>query len=412
MDHDSDSKSTLPIRRKLFFLAIILGLFVLLILLLDGLIRVIDPPKKVGYQPDETFFVDLKPGVSKVYERTPANGGQAITWRTNSLRLRGPEPSNADFRILVVGDSNIQARFSSHEHTYCARLEAILNDDEADTRTYAVLNGGVIGFGPDQSYLRLRERIDELAPDLVLFHLFADNDAGDLVRNRLFRLGKSGGFEPTPQVTDPVWCEFYPNPIERWWRSSLFVRLQEKIRHQRRKKRDPSTRKGIVIEEEKKRVAEEYMGYLAGEAPISPFNDAYDYDIALDPGSGSAVHKIKLLSHLLRRVADLAKEKASPIVTIIQPSARDLTTNLKPGFSELIKAAPATYDPSNLTEGFARACDASGLKTLNLFGPFNRHTDPDSLFFGGTNDHWNDAGQDLAARETALFLRQNGLENH
>src|SRR6185295_4536691 len=59
----------------------------------------------------------------------------------------------------------------------------------ADVET---VNAGVVGYGPDQACLRMEAELSRLRPDLVVVAVLAENDYGDLVRNRLFELGPRG----------------------------------------------------------------------------------------------------------------------------------------------------------------------------------------------------------------------------
>jgi hypothetical protein len=97
---------------------------------------------------------------------------------------------------MVYGDSNVQARFSSLEDTFSHRLEIGL-ESRLGTKV-DVINAGVIGFGPDQSLLRFIKDADVYRPNVVIFHVFADNDFGDLLRNRLFELAPDGTLVETP----------------------------------------------------------------------------------------------------------------------------------------------------------------------------------------------------------------------
>src|SRR5439155_6628510 len=63
-----------------------------------------------------------------------------------------------------------------------------------------VINAGVDGFGPDQSLLRFEQEVDVYQPDIVVFHIFADNDFGDIIRNRLFDVDPSGALVKTMHV--------------------------------------------------------------------------------------------------------------------------------------------------------------------------------------------------------------------
>lgn len=99
--------------------------------------------------------------------------------RINELGLRGPEvdpiPEKAS-RVLVLGDS-MTAGFEVPEgQTYSMVAEQRLRT--LASRPVEVVNGGVRGYGTDQSYLLYRERLRELHPDVVVYHT-TSNDAED-----------------------------------------------------------------------------------------------------------------------------------------------------------------------------------------------------------------------------------------
>ena len=50
------------------------------------------------------------------------------------------------------------------------------------------INAGVIGYGPDQELLRMRRDVPRLSPDVLVEAVFADNDYGDLMRDKLFKV--------------------------------------------------------------------------------------------------------------------------------------------------------------------------------------------------------------------------------
>jgi len=97
----------------------------------------------------------------------------------NSLGLRGPEipPKGArERRVLVLGDSMVAGFEVDQEQTFVARLEALLSGRlEFPVR---VVNGGVRGYGTDQTLLFFREIGASLGPDVVVF-FHSGNDRAD-----------------------------------------------------------------------------------------------------------------------------------------------------------------------------------------------------------------------------------------
>ena len=178
----------------------------------------------------------------------------------NSLGLRGPEVAELPddgYRVLVLGDSMVAGFEVPYEQTFQALLEADLN--RLFDFPVQVINGGVRGYGTDQSYLYYRERGRALHPDLVMF-LHGGNDASDNITlhrmRRTFSKGalalrSDGGLEQVgyPIPSYPLCSEyaldpgFAPRRVDTSFesamcnvqtrlsdRSALFTVLSERIR--------------------------------------------------------------------------------------------------------------------------------------------------------------------------------------
>jgi hypothetical protein len=96
---------------------------------------------------------------------------------TNSWGLRGPEPDlAADVRGIVLGDSFMQAMFNGDEDTPSRFLERTLRDRWK--LSVSVLNGGHIGYSPEQYYHTLVEYGPRFRPHFVVVSV-CPNDLGD-----------------------------------------------------------------------------------------------------------------------------------------------------------------------------------------------------------------------------------------
>ena len=82
------------------------------------------------------------------------------------------------FRILVLGDSFVEAEQVQEHERFIRQLEALLNAGGGQTR-YEVIDGGCGGWGIAQELLYLREQGLAYQPDLVLLAFFVGNDVGD-----------------------------------------------------------------------------------------------------------------------------------------------------------------------------------------------------------------------------------------
>ena len=83
--------------------------------------------------------------------------------------------------IGLFGDSNIAALFTSDED---APNNVLANELRKRQISATVSSYGVGGFGPDQSLFKLKQvLVSGENFDHVILHVFADNDAGDFIRN-------------------------------------------------------------------------------------------------------------------------------------------------------------------------------------------------------------------------------------
>src|SRR5687768_7505625 len=67
-----------------------------------------------------------------------------------------------------------------------------------------VLTAGVTRYRPDQAYRRMQAELPRLEPQVVVLAIFADNDMGDLVRSRLFRLRPDSSVEHHRVALHPI----------------------------------------------------------------------------------------------------------------------------------------------------------------------------------------------------------------
>jgi hypothetical protein len=99
--------------------------------------------------------------------------------RTNSWGCRGREPDlAAAFRVLVLGDSFMQAMFNGEDQTPACYLEQELRQELKHDRSVSVLNTGHIGYAPEQYYFTLRDYGDRFRPHFVVVSV-CPNDFGE-----------------------------------------------------------------------------------------------------------------------------------------------------------------------------------------------------------------------------------------
>jgi GDSL-like Lipase/Acylhydrolase family len=80
-------------------------------------------------------------------------------------------------RVLVLGDSFVEATEVSVEEAFPRRLEAHLGDQGGPPTQ--VINAGAVGYGTAQEYLLLKHEGLRYQPDLVVLLFFSGNDVSD-----------------------------------------------------------------------------------------------------------------------------------------------------------------------------------------------------------------------------------------
>lgn len=381
----------------------------------------------IAYVFNPDYGVSLKPDQHKFFARKPENGGYIVQWRTNSAAFRGeplhPDPS---YRVLVYGDSNIQARFSGQQRSFTGQLASILEKQLAGEgiAETEVINAGLVGAGPDQSLIRFTLQSDQLKPDLVIFHIFADNDLGDIIRNRLFELDDNGALQRSSHAVEPDddLLQADRHRLRDFVSRLLVVKktkalLQHwtgwpKHKHEQQaaanKQRSLAERRQYEVDFLLERARQEFAVYEARAArKFSHFSDHYDYDSALFPDQPSSREKLRLMEAILARAYQHARDRGIQFLVLIQPSVIDLTLDNALVNREFLSQYP-DYRPETLSSSIEQVCKRNGIPVLNLMENFRDH-EPATLYFTAGDDHWSDHGQELAAQLTARYLLDTGM---
>lgn len=98
-------------------------------------------------------------------------------------------------RVLLLGDSYTESMQVPYEETWGGRLAASLGPG------WEVINGGVAGYGIDNTYLALKREYEKYHPDVLLLLFFTGNDVSD---NDAELYAPDRGSRPKPWFT---WTE-------------------------------------------------------------------------------------------------------------------------------------------------------------------------------------------------------------
>ena len=391
---------------------IILSISLALLVAAEVALRLIFPEKleekvdeeSLAYAHDPEVIIALKPNMTKEFKRSEVNGGDVITWRSNSIGYRGKEVNEKrSYRIVVYGDSNVQARFSELENTFPYKLEQYLNNPD---KNIEVLNAGLVGSGPDQSLLRFIREADVVKPDMVILHFFSDNDYGDIIRNRLFELDSDNNLVRTSFVVEVDEKIATNEPgLSGYLNSLLLTRAINSLFSVDISKLSRDEKVEMTLAKMEAESEREFMNYKKGKKKIvSHFADHYDVDMAIDPEGEAARTKILLMQKVLEEFRNQADKRNVQLLIVVQPAVYDVLTDNEmlarkdlEGYEE--------YNYRNLTKPIYDICIDLSLHCVHLIDGFLKNK-PETLYFKEDN-HWSDRGQDMSARITSDYILNN-----
>ncbi|MCR9258144.1 MAG: SGNH/GDSL hydrolase family protein [Pseudomonadaceae bacterium] len=358
-----------------------------------------------AFELNDRYLYGLRPRVFKEFVHLPANGGTSHVYRINTDGFRGDELLERDEiskRVIVYGDSFIHAAFSEYSKTFPEQLERMLKSHEAGE--VEVINAGVAGYGPDQIAIRMRSEIKELRPDLILVSIFSGNDFGDLARNKLYKLNVQGAAIPNKPTIDPE-IVFQEMLSQRELRIRRLIRSILASARRPSHVRDPET----TLQEAFDQHVREYEEFaILGDNVVRELrSDPYSADISLVANQPSALYKIKLMTRVLKDIQKTADALEIPLVFMFIPHPIDVTMgNHESGVVDNLLWPD--YDPNKLINTLEQICLPNNMRCVSLLEPF-RARGGENLYLKGGDDHWNDSGQQLAAKEVISFLEKNAL---
>lgn len=398
--------SSPPVRRSLGIALLMLVASGAALVIAEVAVRIIAPLNNSIYEPDSIALYRLAAGSRKVMRRRDP----PVLVEVDSQGFRGRDfaPRTSARRLAVFGDSFIAAEFSSLEETFVEQLRLRVGEQLQDS--VEAINVGVAGYGPDQSLRRMSRDLARLSPDLIVLAVFPFNDFGDLLRNKLLRVDSAGALVDRGGRLSPSWsAELSSTAHPSGWRRSLIVRhleraLEERERAQRARARGPLeefTAKALRVNDSTYVAAANLADSLVGN---ETFRDEYDADIAIRPDAPSARYKVALMGATLRAIRDEAARRNTPLLLVVIPAPEDIC----PGYARHADStAYPTYVRSRLTDVTERLAHDAGIAVVNLWPAFSA-ANPCTLYFAKDDNHWNAAGQALAARVVADSTRAHG----
>jgi len=300
---------------------------------------------------------------------------------TNSIGMRDDEHARTaspdTFRILLFGDSFMEALQVDWEDTLAARLAARLN--EARDQEIEILNASVSGWGTDDQltyYLRKGRAFD---PDLILVGVTLHNDVAD---NLLFEFHgvEDGALVERPIEEIPIHT-YARLQVQEWLASSshLYRLLVGSFRAQ-------SVRAGAMA-------LSQHVSELVRRVPSDRVQVGW-----------------AVTTELLDKMHEAADAGGAEMAVFLIPLAIQVTEGRLDAFLAGTRLGPSDISLEAPQEIMSNWGETRGVKVIDLLPDFRawaaeHDADPYLLVDG----HWSEDGHELGAEVVARELIGSGL---
>lgn len=300
-----------------------------------------------------------------------------------------PDAPHRGFRIVLVGDSYIEARQVAYEASIGGRLAG-------DTTACAghpieVLSFGVSGFGTAQEYLLYRERIAAYDPDLVVLAFLSGNDVSDNSPSLQGSGAPRPYFAVGPGDTLVLDASFRD--------TAAFRERAEQSAFQRAVQSSQLVRALSSLGGHGNGAARGELG-LADEVYAEPRNDVW---------RDAWARTEALVRHYARDVR--ADGGRFALVSLTNAIQIDPDAAVRERFRESVHAVSLDYPDRRISDAGAR----DGYPVLTLLEPMLAHAEANDVQLHGFANtvmgtgHWNERGHELASRTLAEWLCDQGL---
>jgi hypothetical protein len=385
---------------RVFKLVLVAGSMALALGVTEGFLRTFMPVRGMIYALDDRYLFRHIPGARKVGAAAGEPWSKVLV-RINAAGRRGDESMlpRAVHRVVVYGDSFVSAEATPEPETFAAQLARLLSEP---TRPTVVLNAGVTGYGIDQESLLIEDELPSLKADLVIVAAYAGNDFGDLLRNKLYRLDGEGRLAANVPTIDDALRQAFLAPFKM--SSIQIVRALQSAADGWSRRPSSAASPSAPQDPMATRLANrraEYEDYiLRGDNVVrNLLADQYDADVSLDPDSASAHYRVRLMARVLERIHQLTARGGASLLVVIIPERCDVAGDC--AVTQSRQRYPG-YRPTGLTDALDSIARDQGIARLNLFESF--HAAGAASLYHPRDEHWNAAGQLLAARVVAGMI--------
>jgi hypothetical protein len=352
-----------------------------------------------------------------------------VTYNSSGWRDVNHETERPDnvFRILVLGDSFMEAYSVGDEETFSRRIEKLT---QASGLEVEVINLGVGGYGTLQEYLVFRDVGRQFSPDIVLLAFYVQNDVSN---NNLDMESRGANYGAIEVASRPF---LNKNSSINWKISQVDYEGATRRFLKARNALDSSESK-FIARSELARLGSNFLLDVFGEFKLFESENSLELnakdhllDVALvEPDvvlmdqkvASYGVHYCdepveidsawEVTGRILARLNAEVDEAGGQLIVFNVPALNEVDTYLMEEAitasgvrSELcLESAPGFERLAGVVEGL-------DIELIDLLPVFRRTTREDGInLFRLSDGHWNPEGHSLAAETVVSALSDRGL---
>jgi hypothetical protein len=314
------------------------------------------------------------------------------------------KPANT-FRILVLGDSQVEALQVALEDTFTAILEKELNAESCKTH-FEVLSFGLSGFGTAEEYMRYMNFGIDYSPDMVMLAVTTGNDIQDNSKflswesmRVYFNLDDKGNL-----VLDRSLVDTYDSSL------TLRKRLFQTLKRHSYLASLVSERWFLFKQLLSRARFEQVHSSVENVPEAKKLSEFSELNIYLPDMSHRWREAYEITKALILKLKSAVELNGSKFVLVTLTNAEQVHPEQGEEFS---KQYGLTFDFEQPNKILGEFANQHAITTLQLMPSFrNYHVETGQYLHGfgsGTIGHWNERGHSLAAKEIHKFLTAKRL---
>ena len=355
---------------------------------------------------DTVFFKNFRPNNRFLYSNHPKDGGQQIPVNINKHGMRGMPPQDEKQqkkRILLIGDSFIQALQVTEEHTIGHQLNLLLAD------SMQVLQHGFSSWAPLLEFNWLLQKGIQFEPNEVILFLFNNDffpghNTADEFYSRFTNFDQQGypssfSFEETSIPQRNMWTHLKSRwqniHLIKWLSLSYRLNIANNI---------------LPTEELEEHISSSAEKFEANYNQKDFHNDpliAYNWNLMAIFRDTSIWNKttrnrVDLSLSYIGKMHDFLQQQSIAFKVVLIPYAfqfkdENLFNKTASHFGNF--RLPNT----GLNQRINSFCQQQNIPFLNLYTPFlgYKKNNPDEHLYFNVDGHWNKNGHQVAAKAIA-----------